>query len=310
MADISVVIPVYNAETCIRELCQRLVSTLAEISDNFEIVLIDDASPDRSWGIIEEIAASDPHVKGIRFSHNFGQHHGITAGLDYCNGDRVVIMDCDLQDKPENIKFLYKKAVEGYDVVLAIRGERKDPLLKILFSRMFYRIFNYLTDMNYDWQIGNFMMISRKVVENFRSMRENLRFFGALISWMGFSTARISVEHGKQYRPSAYTFKKRMNLALSAIIAFSDKPLRLITKFGFFIALVSFLFGILLLIKSLLYGSPVMGWSSLIVSLYFIGGIIILILGIIGIYIGKIFSETKKRPLYIIQSTKNLSSHA
>ena len=175
---------------------------------------------------------------------------------------------------------------------------------------MFYRVFNYLTDMNYDWQIGNFMMLSRKVVVNFRLMRENLRFFGALISWMGFPTAKINVDHGEQYRPSTYTFRKRMNLALSAIIAFSDKPLRLITKFGFFIAFVSFLFGIFLMMKALIYGSPVMGWSSLVVSLYFIGGIIILTLGISGIYIGKIFSETKKRPLYIIQSTKNLSSYA
>jgi polyisoprenyl-phosphate glycosyltransferase len=211
-------------------------------------------------------------------------------------------MDCDLQDRPEEIPRLYAKAQEGYDVVLARRGKRKDTEGKRLSSWFFYKTFNYLSGMKYDIQVGNFRIISKKVAENLRSMREQLRFFGGLVEWMGFPTASIDVEHSERFEGrSTYTIQKLLKLAVDAIIAYSDKPLRISIYFGFSMAFISFIYGIYIFLKALFHGIPVLGWGSLIVSLYFIGGIIISILGILGIYLGKTFGETKKRPLYIIR---------
>lgn len=299
---LSVVIPVYKAEQCLDELYQRLKSALESISPDFEIVLVEDCGGDNSWGVIERLAAADPRVLGIQFSRNFGQHYGITAGLDCCHGDWVVVMDCDLQDRPEEVPRLYAKAQEGYDVVLARRGARCDPPLKRMTSWLFYKIFSYLADIEYDGESGNFRIMSRKVVANFRRMGEQLRFFGGLVQWMGFPTASIEVEHAERFEgKSTYTFAKLWKLAAETIIAHSDKPLRLAVRFGFLMAFLSFFYGTYILGSALLYSSPIPGWSSLIVSLYFIGGIIIGILGILGIYLGKAFDESKKRPLYIIR---------
>jgi dolichol-phosphate mannosyltransferase len=299
---ISVVVPVYKAELCLDELYRRLKNELESISPKFEIVLVEDCGGDNSWQVIERLAEADRRVRGIQFSRNFGQHYGITAGLDHCLGDWVVVMDCDLQDRPEEIPRLYAKAQQGYDIVLARRGARRDPLLKRVTSRMFYKLFSYLADIDYDAQTGNFRIMSRKVAVNFMLMREQLRFFGGLVQWMGFPTASIEVEHAERFEGnSTYTFSKLWKLATETIIAYSDKPLRLAVRFGFLMALFAFCFGIYTFVRAILYGVPIQGWSSLIVSLYFIGGIIISILGIIGIYLGKTFDESKKRPLYIVR---------
>jgi len=303
MPHISVVIPVYRAEACLEELYRRLKAALEPITADFEIVLVEDCGGDRSWGIIQQLARQDARVKGIQFSRNFGQHYGITAGLDHCDGDWVVVMDCDLQDRPEEIPRLYAKAQEGFEVVLARRGKRSDPLLKRFSSWLFYKLFSYLSDMEYDGETGNFRIVSRKVVNTFRRMREQLRFFGGLVNWMGFPTAKIDVTHAERYAgASTYTFGKLWKLAAETIIAYSDKPLRLSIKFGFLLALLAFVYGLYILYHALVYGTAVSGWSSLIVSLYFIGGVIIATLGMLGIYLGKTFDESKKRPLYVIHN--------
>ena len=302
MPHISIVVPVYKAENCLDELYRRLVATLETITPDFEIVLVEDCGGDRSWQYIERLSAQDGRVKGLQFSRNFGQHYGITAGLDHCDGDWVVVMDCDLQDRPEEIPRLYAKALEGFDVVLARRGARCDPLHKRITSRLFYSLFSYLADMEYDEEIGNFRIISRTVVLAFRRMREQLRFFGGLVNWMGFPTAKIDVEHADRYAgETSYTFGKLWKLAAESIIAYSDKPLRLSIKLGFSLAFLAFLYGLYIVYLALVHGAAVSGWSSLIASLYFIGGIIIAILGILGIYLGKTFDESKKRPLYIVR---------
>ncbi len=299
---ISVVVPVYKAESCLDELYLRLKQALETISPDFEIVLVEDCGGDGSWQVIERLARQDARVKGIQFSRNFGQHYGITAGLDHCEGDWVVVMDCDLQDRPEEIPRLYAKAQEGYDIVLARRGRRQDPLLKRFTSWLFYKLFSYLADMEYDGETGNFRIMSRKVVESFRKMREQLRFFGGLVQWMGFPTASIEVQHAERHEgQSSYTFAKLWKLATETIIAYSDKPLRLAVRFGFLMAFFAFCYGVYALVRATVYGVPILGWSSLIVSLYFIGGVIIGILGILGIYLGKTFDESKKRPLYIVR---------
>lgn len=299
---ISIVIPVYRADSCLQELHRRLVFVLENIDTTFEVILVEDCGGDNSWAVIEQLASDDKRVRGIQFSRNFGQHYGISAGLDICRGDWVVVMDCDLQDRPEEIPRLYSKAREGYDVVLARRGLRQDPLLKRFTSHVFYKVFSYLAEIEYDGEIGNFRIMSKKVVVNFRRMGEQLRFFGGLVQWMGFPTASIEVEHAERFEgKSSYTFAKLWKLASETVIAHSDKPLRLAVRFGFLLAFLSFCYGAYIFIHALLHDSTIPGWSSLIVSLYFIGGVIIGILGIIGIYLGKTFDETKKRPLYVIR---------
>ncbi len=309
MPHISVVIPVYKAEGCLEELYRRLVASLELISRNFEIILVEDCGGDNSWPMIVDLARCDGRVSGIQFSRNFGQHYGITAGLDHCNGDWVVVMDCDLQDRPEEIPRLYAKAQEGYDVVLARRGWRKDPALKRLTSWLFYKVFSYLADMDYDGETGNFRIVSRKVVTSFRAMRERLRFFGGLVNWMGFPTASIDVQHDERFAgQTSYTFRKLWKLASETIIAYSDKPLRLSIRFGFVISALAFAYGGYIVYLALVHDAPIMGWSSLMVSLYFLGGIIISILGILGLYLGKVFDEVKRRPLYLISDCVNLNS--
>ncbi|HMJ50162.1 MAG TPA: glycosyltransferase family 2 protein [Burkholderiales bacterium] len=307
MPHISVVTPVYKAEGCLEELYRRLIAVLAPITQDFEIVMVEDCGGDRSWQIIEELSRRDSRVKGIQFSRNFGQHYGITAGLDHCDGDWVVVMDCDLQDRPEEIPRLYAKAQEGYDVVIARSGRRSDRLPKRFFTWMFHKLFSYLTDTEYDGQTGNFRILSRKVVTNFRLIREQLRFFGGLIKWMGFPSATIDVEHGTRFAGrSTYTYRKLWNLAADTIIAYSDKPLRLAVRFGFVMSLLAFSYGLTIVVLALFHQLAVMGWPSLIVSIYFIGGIIISILGVIGIYLRKTLDEARKRPLYVIRNTTNV----
>jgi glycosyltransferase involved in cell wall biosynthesis len=304
MPHLSVVTPVYKAEGCLDELYRRLVAALSPITADFEIVMVEDCGGDRSWEIVQRLAAADSRVKGLQFSRNFGQHYGITAGLDVAAGDWVVVMDCDLQDRPEEIPALYARALEGYDVVLARRNGRTDGLGKRFTSWCFYRVLSWLADAEYDSATGNFRIISRKVVLACRQMREQLRFFGGLVNWMGFPTAAIEVAHAERHEGrSTYTFAKLWKLAMDTIIAYSDKPLRLAVRFGFAMSLLSFAAGLFILVRAALYGSPVVGWASLFVSLYFIGGIIISILGMLGIYLGKTFDEAKKRPLYIVMNS-------
>jgi len=304
MAHISVVIPVYRAESCLEELYRRLKAALEPLTADFEIMLVEDCGGDRSWPLIVELAQRDPRVKGIQFSRNFGQHYGITAGLDRCNGDWVVVMDCDLQDRPEEIPRLYAKAQEGHEIVVARRGKRSDPLLKRFSSWLYYSVFSWLADMDYDPQAGNFRILSRKVINNYRNMRERSRFFGSLINWMGFPFTSIDVQHDERFAgDSSYTFGKLWRLGAETIIAYSDKPLRIAVRLGFFIATCAFLYGLYILFLALFHSSPVTGWSSLIVSIYFMGGVIVAILGILGIYLGKTYDETKCRPLYVINHT-------
>lgn len=301
---ISVIVPVYNAENTLMELCNRLKTSLLKISDQYEIILIEDCGRDASWDVIQKIASHDERIKGMQFSRNFGQHAGITAGLDICRGQWAIVMDCDLQDMPEDIPRLFDQAIQGYDIVLARRRLREDPPLKRLTSWLFYKAFSYFSDMEYDGECGNFRIISRRVIDTYCNMREQLRFFGGLIQWVGFPTTSIEVVHARRLEGrSNYNFTKLFKLAFDTIIAHSDKPLRLAITFGFIMASFSFMYGIYFLVHALIYGTVIQGWHSLIISVYFIGGVIISMLGVLGVYIGKTFDETKSRPLYIIRRT-------
>lgn len=299
---ISVVIPIYGCKSCLEELCSRIKTTITSIPANYEIILINDASPDHAWDTIKRLSANDQHIKGINLSRNFGQHHAITAGLDHTKGDWIVVMDCDLQDKPEEIMNLYEKTIEGYEVVFANRVFRQDNWLKCTSSKFFYKLYDYLADRTSDHTIANFSISSRKVVEGFRQMREQNRFFPQFIKWMGFPTASVRVEHNKRKEgKSSYNIKKLVTLGTDVIISQSNKPLRLSIQFGFIISLVSFIYGLYLMFRYFFLFQPVAGWTSVMVSIYFIGGLIFFNFGILGLYIGKVFNETKGRPLYLIE---------
>jgi dolichol-phosphate mannosyltransferase len=303
---ISIVIPVYQAEKIVHELLSRIKSSLQFANGDYQVILVDDGSSDGSWNEIENICAVEKNVMAVKLSRNFGQHHAITAGLDYCTGEWVVVMDCDLQDSPEEIQRLYNKAQEGYDIIFARRINRKDALSKKIFSKLFYGVFSYLTGIKYDGTIGNFGIYNKKVIESVNKMREPMRAFSPMVRWVGFKKGFIDVEHGERLQgKSTYSYKKVFALASDIILSYSDKPLRLIVRLGFYISFVSFLVGIYYLIQYLSGKILVSGYASIIISIWFLGGLIIFILGVIGLYISKIFSGIKNRPLYIIDKKLN-----
>ncbi|WP_188454232.1 glycosyltransferase family 2 protein [Virgibacillus oceani] len=301
---ISVVVPVYGCNSCLKELCSRVAITIEKIPAQLEIILVNDASPDNAWEIIKQLSVDDKRIRGIDLARNFGQHHAITAGLDYADGDWVVVMDCDLQDRPEEIRTLYNKAQEGYEVVFGKRMERQDSLLKRKSSQFFYRVYDYFAGSKSDHTIANYSISAKKVIKSFRRMKEQNRFFPLFIQWMGFNTATVHVEHNaRKTGKTSYNVKKLIKLATDAIISQSNKPLRLSIQFGFLIAFASFIYGVYLFARYFFLAEPVQGWTSVMVSIYFIGGLIFFNIGVLGLYIGKVFNETKGRPLYLIRET-------
>jgi len=301
---ISVVSPVYQAENLIVLLVQRTQAVLEKINPAYEIILVEDGSTDDSWQEIAKLARQDQRIKGIKLSRNFGQHYAITAGLDVSRGDWVVVMDCDLQDAPEEIPAFLVKAQAGFDVVLAQRQNRKHTFFKKVFSRIFYNILSYLTGVEQDSSIANFGLYNRRIVNAVNTLRESIRYFPAMVKWVGFRTTTIAIEH--QARPagrSSYNIKKLVNLALDIMMAYSDKPLRLTVKFGILISFFSFLASIITFIRALKGDIAVLGYASIIISIWFFSGILISIVGMVGLYIGKIFEGVKARPLYIIAQT-------
>ncbi|GAA4268001.1 glycosyltransferase family 2 protein [Hyunsoonleella aestuarii] len=303
---ISVVSPIYKTEKSIQELVDRLNEVLAMLCDNFEIILVEDGSPDNSWNIIKEICKNDSNVKGIKLSRNFGQHNAITCGLNAARGDWIVVMDCDLQDHPEEIPNLFNKTKEGYDIVFAQREKRQDTFLKKFSSIFFYRILSYLTNTKQDATIANFGIYNKKVIQAVLSMNDYIRYFPTMVQWVGFKSTKIKVTHSSRFDgKSAYTFSKLLKLAFNIIISYSDKPLRLLVKFGLIISMLSFLYGLVYLYKYFNGLIEVLGFTSIIISITFLSGIIILTLGLVGIYVGKTFEQSKQRPTFLIEKKLN-----
>lgn len=301
MPHLSIISPVYYAEKILPVLVERIESSVEKITTDYEIILVDDCGPDNSWEVIESLANTNSKIIGIKLSRNFGQHYAITAGLDQAKGDWVVVMDCDLQDQPEEIEKLYNKALEGFDIVLGRRFDRKDRFLKKLFSKIFYRTLGYLTGTEQDETIANFGIYNRNVVNAVVSMRESIRYFPSMVKWVGFKSTKVNVVHDERNEgESSYNLKRLINLALDIILAYSDKPIRLLIKVGLFISGISVLVALIYFIKWLKGDVLVLGYTSLIISLWLLSGIILSTLGIIGLYVGKTFEGVKNRPIYII----------
>lgn len=301
---ISVVTPVYGCGVSLDELYERLKVVLSSISDEFEIIMVNDASLDNAWEIIKLLSQKDPRVKGINLSRNFGQHRAITAGLDFAKGEWVVIMDCDLQDQPEEIPILYQKAQEGFDVVVGLRRSRQDSFFKKICSRLFYKVFSYFTSLKVNNRIGNFGIYARKVIRSISALKEQNQSFGLFSLWVGYRRIEVEIEHARRPQgKSSYTFRLMVWLALDSIASHSNRLLHLSIKLGFMFSLSAILYTIWLIVRYYTWDTPVAGWTSVMVSVYFTTGLIIAAIGVVGLYVGKIFDEVKKRPLYIIDST-------
>lgn len=299
--EISVVSPVYMACEIVPELVNQIDNCLSQMEVTYEIILVEDGSRDRSWQAIQYQSERYQCIKAIKLSRNFGQHIAITAGLENARGKWVVVMDCDLQDNPFEIQRLYRKAQEGYDIVLGQRLQRKDGTIKKLFSRLFYRLFGYLTGTEQDPTVANFGIYRDKVIRAIVHMGDNVRYFPAMVQWVGFRRTHIPVKHGLRYTgDSSYSIKKLFYLAGNNIIAFSDKPLRLAVLSGFALATLSFLLGVAYLFMAVLGIFTVSGFATIAISIYFSTGAIIFVLGLVGLYVGKSFDKVKNRPLYIV----------
>ncbi len=300
--DISVVVPVYGCPGALPELHRRLSTTLEGMGVSYQIILVDDRCPMGSWASIRELAEQDPHVLGIHLARNFGQSRAITAGLDRACCRWAVVMDCDCQDPPEHIPALYAKAQEGYDVVFARRMDRKDSRLTLALSRTYYRVFSYLAETTVDPSVGNFSMVSDRALQAYLSMREQGRDYSLFMTWIGFEQGYVDIEAEERFEgKSSYTFSKKIKLAIETITTHSIKPLTLAVKFGFILALFGLAVLVTLVIHHFVDSEVPMGWPSTIASVFFIGGMIVSVMGVVGIYVGNTFAESRHRPLYLVQ---------
>jgi len=303
---ISIVSPVYKAENLIDSLVMRTDNAVKKITSNYEIILIEDSSPDNSWQKILENCKKYPNLKGIKLSRNYGQQHAIQAGLDASKGEYVITMDCDLQDQPEEIEKLLNKAKEGFEIVVASRKNRQDDFLKKLLSRLFYFTLGYLTETKQDRSVANFVVYHRKAVDALFSLKDHKRYYPMLHQMIGFNYAKVEIEHAeREDGKSSYSFKKRLKLAMDTILTFSDKPLRLTVKFGVLLSFLSIIAAIVMVILYIYSDVEVEGWSSLALLTSFLSGAIISVLGMVGLYVGKTFESVKNRPTYIVQETVN-----
>lgn len=298
---LSVIVPLYRCAGSIDELYQRLLTALAPLKVEPEFVFINDASPENDWEIVSRLASKDKRILGISFSRNFGQHSAITAGIDLASGDWLVVMDGDLQDKPEEIPHLFARAQQGYEVVLARRAVRQDGFFKKLGSKLFSRLFSLLSGRAIDNAVGNFSLISARVATELRRLREHNRSYPQFLQWLGFKTSYVDVQHAARTKgTSSYTLRKLIRFALANIFAFSNRPLVFSIGIGFCFSFLSFAYGLYAVISYFMGNSVPPGWTTIVASIFFVGGIILAVLGITGVYLGQVFDEVKGRPLYVI----------
>ncbi|MCY8110505.1 glycosyltransferase family 2 protein, partial [Bacillus spizizenii] len=301
----SVVVPVYNEELVIHETYQRLKEVMDQTKENYELLFVNDGSKDHSIEILREHSLLDPRVKIIDFSRNFGHQIAITAGMDYAQGNAIVVIDADLQDPPELILDMIEKWREGYEVVYAVRTKRKgETFFKKQTAALFYRLLSSMTDIDIPIDTGDFRLMDRKVCDEMKRLKEKNPFVRGLVSWVGFK--QTAVEYVRDERlagETKYPLKKMLKLSMDGITTFSHKPLKLASYAGMLMSGAGFLYMFIVLYLKLFTDSTITGWSSLIVIQLLFSGIVLLILGMIGEYIGRIYDEAKDRPLYIVQKS-------
>ena len=291
----------------VHELVSRVKENVSKITEDYDIILVNDASPDNSWEMILKECKADCRVKGINLSRNYGQHRAITAGLNYANGDWVVVMDCDLQDRPEEIPRFYNKAMEGYDKVFGEREERKDGFFKKLSSTVFYAVYQFFSGIKTNKKIANYGIYKREVIDAICKMPERDRGLGGLLYYVGFKSTSIPIEHGERFEgKSSYTLSKLLKLAFGSILSNTNKPLRLMVGWGAILSCISILIALYNVFAYFSGGIRVPGFTTTVFSIWFVGGMLMMQIGIVGIYIGKVFDQVKGRPLYVVMDEVNV----
>lgn len=299
---LSVVIPVFNEQENLPVLCQRLFAVLQAEGLDFEIVFVDDGSRDRSVALLRQLAAQDSHLVVVELARNFGHQVAISAGLDYARGRAVMIMDADLQDPPEVLPQFIAKWREGYDVVYAVREKRKESWPKRTAYAIFYRLLKRVANIDIPLDAGDFCIMDRKVVELLNGMPERNRFVRGIRSWVGLDQVGLAYERQARHAGQPkYTFARLVYLALDGLISFSYVPLRMISLLGFGVSAASMLLAAFYALKKLLAGLTPPGFASLMVSIFFLAGVQLITIGVIGEYVGRIFEEVKHRPLYVVR---------
>jgi glycosyltransferase involved in cell wall biosynthesis len=301
--ELSVVVPVYSCEGPLPELHRRLTESLDWTAGSYELVFVEDRGPDGSWEILRGLAQEDPHVRAFRLSRNFGQHAAITAGLTKSRGRWTVVMDCDLQDPPEEIRRLHAKASEGYEIVLAKRTRKRMPLFRRVASRAYFTLMNFFTGTSIDAGHGSFSIVSRKVVDAFVAFKDHDRHYLFVLYWLGFDRASIEYQHAA--RPSggsSYTLRRLLSHAVGGMFFQTTVLLRWVVYFGFTLSLVG-VGAAAYFASARIRGTAYPGWTSLAVLLLLIGGLIIISTGVTGLYIGRIFDEVRERPLFVIDES-------
>lgn len=303
---LSVVSPVYHGENMLEELVARISKAIAPLTSDYEIILVNDGSPDASWEGIKTLCARDTKVKGINLAHNFGQPYAITAGLSYAQGDYIAVIDCDLQNKPEDLPALFLKAMEGYDIVSARRVHRDDTFLKRMSSAVFHHVYDFLSGFSTDKAVAEFGVYSKRIVKVYCSIPEYSRSFVELIHTLGFRKTGIDVMHDHRLEgKSSYNLTRLLRLSFNAIISNSNRPLQLAVTLGFIMSLFSFLMAVYNIFAKFAGWNEVAGYTTTVFSIWFVGGLLLFMMGILGLYIGKIFDQVKGRPVFIVQDTLN-----
>lgn len=294
---LSIVTPIYKGEKMIDELVRRITMSVTTITDEYEIILVNDQSPDDSWNVIKRICQEDKHVKGVNLSRNFGQHYAITAGLSLVQGEWIVVMDCDLQDRPEEIPNLYHKAMEGgFDIVYAQRQERQDKFLKRLSSTAFHAVFDWLSGIKSDKTIANFGIYHNQVIMEYNKMPERARAFGSLIRYLGFSVGCQPVVHAERAEgTSGYNFARLMKLAFDVMISNTNKPLKMAVELGLVMAVFSFVLALYNVFAKLFGIISVQGYTTTVFSIWFVGGILLMMMGVLGLIYRQDFRPSERK---------------
>lgn len=306
MTYLSIISPVYRSEAIVDELVLRIGQEVSKITSNYEIILIDDGSPDGSWAKIEVHCKKNLQIKGVKLSRNFGQHYAVTAGMTVAAGELIVVMDCDLQDDPSYIPVLIKEHQNGNEIVFTKRIKRKHSFQKRVTARIYNLLFGFFSERNYDVDAGSLVLFTANVKNVVLQLKDKDRLYVQMLKWVGFKSTYVPVEHNKRFSgESSYTVMQLMKMALQGWTSHSDKLLKFSIYGGFTLSLVTFLISLVIVIRYFTEGLQP-GWPSLFIAIMFSTGLILMSIGITGIYVGKIFEQTKNRPLYIIDKKINL----
>lgn len=301
---VSVVSPVYGCAGCLEALVEQVEGAVGGMGLPFEIVLVDDASPDGAWTRILEISRGHPRVRGLRLARNFGQHYAIAAGIEHARGDIMVVMDCDLQDVPGEIPRLVAAVRDGAEIAFGQRADRQDPGLKRLGSWAFFRFLSWMTGVRQDHSTSNFGAYSRKVIDIVNAMPERERCFPLMVKWTGFRSIALPVAHASRGSGrSSYSFARLWRLAIGIVLSYSDKPLRMVVRLGLLFAAIAFLMVAMSVVRYFEGDIQVAGYTSIIASVWLVGGVAISSLGVIGLYLGRLFVDAKGRPYYLVAET-------